>query len=82
MNSEDADKKNKVNEPDMTYKPKIMLFKSFEEQEEYEMEQLARQDPVKCLKDTVELILRAYGFTRETLSKRKTSGKIKIIRRP
>lgn len=69
--------------PTSTEKPyetrKIRVFHSFEEQEEYEYSQILNQNPLDRIKDTVELILRVYNTSREELSQRKMSNRIKFL---
>lgn len=63
-------KKNEVNEPAVEYGRGLKFFNSFEEQKEYEIQEVLKQSPAQRIKETVELILRVYGFTRESLRKR------------
>ncbi len=60
---------------------KIRIFKSFEEAEEAEAMEIARQSPVERLRETVERILRVYGVTREQLKARDKKLHITILRR-
>ena len=48
----------------------ITIHQSFEEMESARYRHAASVDPVQVLRDTVELILRVYGTTREELKKR------------
>ena len=70
--------KNQLNEPAVEYGRDIHIFNSFEEQEEYELNEILKQSPAERIKHTVELILRAYGFTRESLRNRKQDNTIYI----
>ena len=60
-------------------KMKLRIFSSFEEAAEAEAADNARQAPLDRIKETVELILRVYGVTREELMNRKKNLKINII---
>ena len=74
-------KPNLAKEPLTKYFGKdIRIFNSFQEAEEYELLQVIKQDPVERIRETVELILRVYGFTRETLNMRPPDNTVKIIR--
>lgn len=65
-------KKKEVNEPAVEYKRReFKFFTSFEEMDEYDRLQTLKQSPEKRLQETVELILRVYGLTRESLKNRK-----------
>ena len=61
-------------------KPRIRIYKSFEEQAADEAAEVAAQPPLQRIKETVELILRVYGVTREDLINRKRSNRINIIK--
>lgn len=79
--SENNDDKDKVNEPELSYSTgnkRMIFFNSFEEENEYNAKQAAAENPVIRLKNTVEIILRVYGFTRESLLKRESSNAIFI----
>ena len=79
MQQEDNNEPNKFKEPATPYSKKtITIFKSFEEQESYEINQVLLQSPEKRLSQTSVLIIRMFGFTREKLAERKPSGKIKF----
>ncbi len=59
--------------PDKGHKPvemKLRIFKSFEEADEAEARDAAIQSPVERIRETVELILRVYGVSREQLMSR------------
>lgn len=73
------DKDRELNEPDNTYKKAVRIFSSFSEAEAYELEQIAKQDPIQRIHETVELILRVYGFSREELNQRTPDNRIKLI---
>ena len=60
--------------------PELRIFHSFAEAEQADLEATLKMDPIERVRQTVELILRAYGFTREELLKRKPSSKITILR--
>lgn len=70
---------NEVNDPGVSYgegKNRIVIFKSFEEEAEYNAKEAAEKNPIQGIKDTVGLILRVYGFTQESLKERKSSNEI------
>ncbi len=54
----------------------IKIYLSFEEMEADRLRQAASLNPEEGLRQTVELILRVYGITREDLSKRFLKNKI------
>jgi hypothetical protein len=56
----------------------LLFFNSFEEENEYTARKSAEKDPIEGIKDTVNLILRIYGFTQESLRARKSSNEIII----
>lgn len=59
---------------------KLRVYKSFEEQAADEAAEAAKQSPLERIRETVELILRVYGVSREELKKRKKSNRIKVIK--
>lgn len=72
---------NKAEEPEVALdKNKIRIFHSFEEAEEAEIKDTLNQTPKERIAETVGLILRVFGITRDGLKKRKTNNSIKIIR--
>lgn len=73
------DKHSQVNEPDSIYKKEVRIFHSFEEAEAYDLKQMAMKDPIQNIIDTVDLILRVYGTSREELINRIPDNKIRII---
>lgn len=60
----------------------IISYSSLEEMETDHYREMARMDPVEGLRSTVELILRAYGTSREALLLRPRDNVITIISRP
>jgi len=70
---------NNVNESNSTYKKQIHLFSSFEEADIHHRIQVQKQNPVDRIKETVDLILRVYGFSTADLKKRAPSCIIRII---
>ena len=69
-----------LNEPTTPYqKSHIKIFHSFEDAEKDEIKTALTQTPIERIKETVELILRAYNTTREDLKNRSSSKTIKII---
>jgi hypothetical protein len=80
MQPDETKNPNKSEEPSASYqKPTITIFKSFEEQEEYEIKQVLKQSPEKRLSQTSELIIHMFRFTPRKLSERQSSEKIRII---
>jgi hypothetical protein len=61
-------------------KMKLRIFRSFEEAAEAEAADDARKPPMEGLKETVELILRVYGVTREQLIANRKKMRLTIIR--
>ncbi len=57
----------------------LHIYTSIEQMEEAEHRKDAEKDPVSGLQETVELILRVYGVTREDLHQRKSNNRIKIL---
>lgn len=70
----------KATEPSAAYHS-LKIFNSFEEAEIFQIKCVLKQSPAERIKETVELILRAYGLTREQLKERKRSNTITILRR-
>lgn len=58
--------------------PEGRFFSSFEEEEQYRIQQVLEQPPLERIRETVELILRVYGFTRQQLNERKPDNTITI----
>ena len=83
--AEDKQEENKqeLNEPQVHYGAvagkKIRIYYSFEEAAEAEAFASAEQSPEDRIRETVELILRVYGVSREELKSRKLDKHIKII---
>lgn len=78
---ENKNKDQEANESPLSYGSganRMVFFNSFEEQEEYNLKKTANQDSIERIKETVQLILRVYGFTEETLRSRKCSNEIFI----
>mgnify|MGYP001257705167 CR=1 FL=1 len=59
--------------------PKIKIYNSYDQMEELQLKQALRKDPLTGLRETVELILRVYGVTREDLNKRTRENRIRIV---
>jgi|GEM_PF-3834730 len=78
------EKQNQANEPSMGYGAmkgmKLRIFHSWEEMTQAEIEASLKQTPEERIRETVELILRVYGVTREELSNRKEKLKLTITR--
>ena len=72
-----------VKEPIADYKTKrrIKVFTSFGEAEEYEIQQILKQNPEDRIRNTVDFILRIHGLTREEMAKRPFNKRITIIKR-
>ena len=81
---ENEEEKREVNEPVAGYgalrDKKVRIFHSFEEQAAAEAQDAANRTPIERIRDTVQLILRAYGVTQEMLNKRERSLKITITK--
>lgn len=75
-----SEENDKASEPVATYHS-LKIFSSFEEAEIFQIKSILKQSPAERIRDTVELILRVYGFTREQLKERKSDNKITILRR-
>ena len=58
----------------------IRIYKSFEEQAAAEAAEVVKQAPMERIRETVELILRVYGVTREELKARPKSKRIIITK--
>ena len=78
------EEQHELNEPTPSYgakpKPRLRIYNSFEEAAEAEARDAAEQSPIERIRETVELILRVYGVTREELMARKKTRRITIIR--
>jgi hypothetical protein len=59
---------------------KLRIFHSFEQAEAAADFDAANKTPAQRVRDTVQLILRAYGVTQEDLNRSRGSLRIKIIR--
>ena len=70
----------KANDAKRPYK-KLRVYHSFEEQAAAEALDAANQPPLERIRETVELILRVYGVTREQLVARRKKLHITITRR-
>ncbi len=71
--------KQEVNDPVITYKKSLIkAFTSFEEANLFEQNKILLEPPLHRISQTVDLILRIYGFSRETLLQRKPVNKIII----
>lgn len=68
--------KNEMNESAVEYGREIIFFNSFKEQEDFNNALILNQSYPDRIKETVDLIIKVYGYTRETLSKRKTDNHI------
>lgn len=73
---------NELNEPSISYqtKSRIISHNSFEAAEQAEIHFIINQSPLKRLQKTIELILRVYNSTRESLKHRRTNNRIKVSR--
>ncbi len=71
-----------LSEPAASYitKNKLQFFNSFEEASQSEAKYIISQSPIERLRQTIELILRAYNVTRQNLRERKSSNRITIMR--
>lgn len=59
---------------------RIKIYNSFEECKQDEIVAIINQSPIQRLRQTVELILRVYNVTRESLREKKHSNRITIIK--
>jgi len=59
---------------------KVQIFHSFEEANDADAYEASQIPPADRIRQTVELILRVYGVSREELKNRKLDTRIKIIR--
>lgn len=75
-----SEDENKVNEPLASFHS-LKIFSSFEEAEVFNIKNILKQSHAERIRETVELILRVYGLTREQLNERKRDNKITILRR-
>ncbi|MGF1924327.1 MAG: hypothetical protein ACQUHE_09130 [Bacteroidia bacterium] len=82
-------RKNNINNPVEPIKPatdavssphRLKIFTSLEEAKQDEINYIINQSPIERLRQTVELILRIYNVTRESLKERKYN-RITIIKR-
>ncbi len=60
----------------------ITIHQSYEEMESARYRHAASVDPVQGLRETMELILRVYGTSREELKKRPRPTRITITQYP
>ena len=58
----DSEKDNEVNEPGFPYGREIKIFNSFEEQAEYELNEMAKLTPLQRLIQLRQFINTAYGM--------------------
>ena len=61
-------------------KKRLVILDSFEQMNETDIQEMADTLPVDRIRNSVELILRAHGVTREQLLKKGRSTKVEIIR--
>lgn len=79
MSSEKENKKDSVNEPATPYgSNRLRIFESFQQVDDFELRQSVAQNPEERIRETVQLIMRVYGVTEETLLKRKRNNKVTI----
>jgi hypothetical protein len=79
----DQDADNTLNEPSGEYAPmkhmQLHSFASFDEAARSDFFAAARQSPLDRIRETVQLILRAYGVTEADLRKRRKQLHLTII---
>jgi len=77
---DNEENKDKVNEPGTGYhRPaRVRIFHSFEEARESELEDIIARSPLERIRQTVELIIRTYGFSRGYTGKEKPDNHIHI----
>lgn len=68
-----------MSKPDQAINKTIKVFRSHEEAEDYSIDQVLNQDPQIRIRETVELILRVYGHSQESLKARTSNNKITIL---
>ena len=80
--SEEKNEEN-INEPESLYfiNDELKIYNSFEKQEDDQRKHSASLTPLERLKQTVELIIRSYGYTRESLKNLETDNKVTITKR-
>lgn len=69
-----------LNNPFFPRNKDIKIYQTLEEMESDRYRHAASVDPLQGLRETVELILRAYGATREELNKRPRPTQITITK--
>ena len=71
-----------INEPASQYftNPELKIYNSFEEQEDDQRKYSASLTPIERLRQTVELIIRSYGYTRESLKSQDSDNKVTITK--
>lgn len=77
-----ASKKKQVDEPSLAYeksKTRVVIFKSFEEQEEYNRIQMAKLTPLERLQQLRKMINVAYGMYGYNPDNLPTKHKITIL---
>ncbi len=72
-------KTNELKEPAIAYGREIHVFNSFKEQEDFNNEYVINQSYANRIKETVDLILKVYGYTRESLNKRQPDNNITFL---
>lgn len=83
MTKRKSKKINELNEPVAGYRTgKVAVFKSFEEQEEYELKQMAALTPAQLLEQLRKFINIAYGMHGYDPGKLPLKHSIRIIKNP
>ena len=59
---EDKNKQNKLNDPQASYQRPLKIFNSFEEQQEYELDEMAKLTGEDILRQMRQMINVAYGM--------------------
>ena len=68
----EKNKKNEVNEPAINYKSRdVKIYTSFEEAAEAEAMEVAKQDPIERIRETVQLILRVFPLSEKKVNTNK-----------
>ena len=74
-----SEEDNNVNEPAAAYtSSRLRIYNSFQQANESENINAAKQSPEERLKEVVQLIMRTYGVTESILRERSKSNKITI----
>ncbi|MEJ5995427.1 hypothetical protein WG904_13450 [Pedobacter sp. Du54] len=79
-NKDNANQPIKLVTPIVPSQKRIKIYKSLEESKKDDVNYIINQSPIERLRQTVDLILKVYNVTRESLKQRKRSNRITIIK--